>query len=352
MPIAPPKSTIEVPERHRFDEASLEQWLEAFVPQWGGRLTLRQFKGGQSNPTYWLTDGRSELVLRKKPAGELLASAHAVDREYRVMRALGDTDVPVPRVHGFCDDRAVIGTSFFVMDYVQGRIFWNLRLPKLDRAERRAVYDEVVRVLATIHAVDVDAVGLGDYGKREAYVARQVKRWSEQYRASATAEIATMERLIEWLPEHIPAEDPATLCHGDFRLDNFIFHPREARILAVIDWELSTLGHPLADFTYYLMVWHFPPSVRGGLAGLDISELGIPTLEETAARYSKRTGRDALGHLDFCLAYNMFRLASIAQGVYARALQGNASSDQGIKMGAQIRPLAELAWSYARKAGA
>ena len=336
------------------DANALAPWLEAHVAGFSGLRSVTKFSAGQSNPTYRIDAASGAYVLRAKPPGELLKSAHQVDREFRVLQALGPTKVPVPRVFALSGegDESPIVRMFYVMEFLEGRIFWDASLPEVAREARAPLFHTLTDTLADLHTVDYEKIGLGDFGKPGNYFARQIDRWSKQYKAAETEKLDAMDKLMEWLPTAIPQDDATSIVHGDFRFDNTIIHPTEPRVLAVLDWELSTLGHPLADFTYYLMVWHFPPSVRGGLAGLDISELGIPTLEETAARYSKRTGRDALGHLDFCLAYNMFRLASIAQGVYARALQGNASSDQGIKMGAQIRPLAELAWSYARKAGA
>lgn len=344
--------TAATPEHLKFDEKALEAYMAAHVNGFSGPVTVEKFKGGQSNPTYLVTTPNKKYVLRRKPPGKLLPSAHAIEREYKVMTALHAVGFPAPKTFALCEDPEVIGTAFFIMDFVEGRIFWDASLPEVAREARAPLFHALTDTLADLHMVDYEKVGLGDFGKPGNYFARQLDRWSKQYKAAETENLEAMNKLMEWLPTAIPKDDATSIVHGDFRFDNTIIHPTEPRVLAVLDWELSTLGHPLADFTYYLMVWHFPPSVRGGLAGLDISELGIPTLEETAARYSKRTGRDALGDLDFCLAYNMFRLASIAQGVYARALQGNASSDQGIKMGAQIRPLAELAWSYARKAGA
>ncbi|MEL7487555.1 MAG: phosphotransferase family protein, partial [Pseudomonadota bacterium] len=309
-------------------------------------------KGGQSNPTYLLTTPTRKYVLRRKPPGKLLPSAHAVEREYKVMTALHAAGFPAPKTFALCEDPDVVGTAFFIMDFVEGRIFWDSSLPDAEPEERRPLYYALVDTMAALHSVDVEKAGLSDFGKAGNYFERQIGRWSKQYKAAETDPIPEMDKLIEWLPGAIPDDDAVSIVHGDFRFDNVIMHPTEAKALAVLDWELSTLGHPLADFTYFLMAWHFPPSVRGGLAGLDLEALSIPTLDEAVARYCETTGRDGVPDLDFCLAYNMFRLAAIAQGVYARALQGNASSDKGIQMGAQIQPLAALAWSYAVKAGA
>ena len=343
---------METPERLKFDEQALSAYMSAHVEDYNGPLTVQKFKGGQSNPTYLLTTPSKKYVLRRKPPGKLLPSAHAVEREYKVMTALHGQNFPVARTYALCEDPDVIGTAFFIMDFVEGRIFWDSSLPDAKREERAPLYHALIDTLAELHTIDYEKAGLGDYGKPGNYFARQIDRWSKQYKAAETDPIAEMDKLIDWLPSAIPADDATSIVHGDFRFDNTIIHESKPRILAVLDWELSTLGHPMADFTYFLMVYHFPREVRGGLAGLDLSELGVPSLEEAAERYCARTGRKDLADLDFCLSYNMFRLASIAQGVYARALQGNASSDAGLKLGAQVAPLAALAWRYARKAGA
>ena len=322
------------------------------VAGFAGPLSLNQFKGGQSNPTYQLVTPRQKYVLRKKPGGKLLPSAHAVDREYRVISALYPTGFPVARPYALCTDDSVAGAMFYVMEMVEGRIFWDGVIPDATPEHRRAVYEHKIATLAKLHTTDYATIGLSDYGKPGNYFARQIDRWTKQYKAAETGQVEEMDRLAAWLPTALPKSEATSIVHGDFRFDNVIMHPSEARVLAVLDWELSTLGHPLADFTYYLMAWHFPPAVRGGLAGVDIAALGIPGLEEIAGRYARRTGLDALGQLDFCLAYNMFRLAAIVQGVYARGLQGNASSEHASGMGAQMKMLAALAWTYAKKAGA
>jgi len=340
------------PERLKFDEAALARYMEAHVEGFKGPLTVEKFKGGQSNPTYLLTTPARRYVLRRKPPGKLLPSAHAVEREYRVMSALGPLGFPVPRTFANCEDDSVIGTAFFIMDFVDGRIFWDASLPAVAPEGRRALFMELVDVMAALHTTDYRKAGLEDFGKPGNYFARQIDRWGKQYAAARTADIPAMDRLIEWLPANIPADDATSIVHGDFRFDNVIFDKTAPKARAVLDWELSTLGHPLADFTYFLMVWHFPPTIRGGLAGLDLKALGIPSLDEAAQRYCEKTGRQSLADFDYCLAYNMFRLASIAQGVYARALAGNASSPEGIKMGESVPPLAAMAWSYAEKAGA
>ncbi len=340
------------PERLRFDEAALERYMRAHVDGFAGPLTVEKFKGGQSNPTYLLTTPARKYVLRRKPPGKLLPSAHAVEREYRVMSALGPLGFPAPKTYANCEDDGVIGTAFFIMDFIDGRIFWDASLPDVERSGRRALFMEMVDVMAQLHTIDIGKAGLADFGKPGNYFARQIDRWGRQYVAAKTADIPAMEKLIAWLPQNIPADDAVSIVHGDFRFDNVIFDRNRPKARAVLDWELSTLGHPLADFTYFLMVWHFPPTIRGGLAGLDLQDLGIPSLDDASQRYCEKTGRETLADFDFCLAYNMFRLASIAQGVYARALQGNASSPEGVKMGASVPPLAAMAWSYAEKAGA
>jgi aminoglycoside phosphotransferase (APT) family kinase protein len=286
------------------------------------------------------------------PAAKLLPSAHAVDREFRVMDALGRAGLPVARMHVLCEDEAVIGRAFYVMEYVAGRVFWEQSLPGAAPAERTAIYDEMNRVIAALHTVDYAAAGLADFGKPGNYFARQIGRWSRQYVASETEKIDAMDRLIAWLPGAIPPGDETTVVHGDYRMDNFIFHPREPRILAVLDWELSTLGHPLADFSYHCMSWHIPPAQFRGIAGLDLAALGIPDEAPYIAAYCRRTGRERIGHWDFYLAYNMFRLAAILQGIMKRALEGTAASAEALDAGRRARPLAELGWQYARRAGA
>jgi len=298
-----------------------------------------------------VTAGDRRYVLRRKPPGKLLPSAHAVDREYRVISALAHTGVPVPRTFGLCEDAAVIGTVFYLMEYVPGRVLWDPRLPGMTVAARRATFDEINRVIAALHGVDPVSVGLGDYGKTGEYIARQVGRWSKQYLASETEKIEAMDNLIAWLPAHIPAGDETRIVHGDYRIDNVIFHPDEPRIVAVLDWELSTLGHPLADFAYHCMVWRIPPGVFRGLAGTDFAAEGIPSEREHVDAYCRRTARAPIPERDweYYIAYNLFRIAAIAQGVMARALQGNASSAEALQAGRAARPLAELAWSQVER---
>jgi aminoglycoside phosphotransferase (APT) family kinase protein len=350
-PAEPNVGTGAVTERHRFDVGALEAWLRANVEDAAGPLRVEQFRGGQSNPTFKLLTPRRAYVMRAKPGpvAKLLPSAHAVEREYRVLEALADTDVPVARVFGLCEDESVIGRAFYVMDCVEGRVLWDQSLPGMSNAERTAVYDEMNRVIAALHRVDVASVGLQDFGRPGNYFARQISRWSKQYQLSETEPIGEMDRLIEWLPEHIPAGDETAIVHGDYRLDNLIFAPTQARVLAVLDWELSTLGHPLADFSYHCMSWHIPPGAFRGIGGLDLAALGIPEEQTYIRRYCERSGRTSIAHWDFYLAYNGFRLAAILQGIAKRALDGTASSPQALEQGKRVRPLAELAWAFAQK---
>ena len=346
--------TTPVQERQRFDVGALDAYLRERVAGYRGPLEVEQFKGGQSNPTFLLKTPGARYVMRAKPApaAKLLPSAHAVDREYRVITALGGAGLPVPRTFALCEDENAIGRAFYVMDYVEGRVLWDQALPGMSRDARRAIYDEMNRVIAQLHAVDYKAIGLETFGKPGNYFARQLDRWSKQYRASATEPIEAMERLMAWLPGAIPPGDETTIVHGDYRLDNLVFHPTEPRILAILDWELSTLGHPLADFSYHCMSWHIPPAQFRGIAGLDLPGLGIPTEEAYVATYCRRTGRDRIDNWDFYLAYNMFRLAAILQGIMKRALDGTAASQQALDAGKRARPLAEMGWQYAQRAGA
>ena len=344
--------TRPVAPQHAFDEASLARYLRDRVPGFGSMLSVEQFKGGQSNPTFLLTDGERRYVMRRKPPGNLLPSAHAVDREFRVVSALVDTDVPVAKAHVLCEDPSVIGTMFYVMDYVEGRVIWDPQLPGLTAAQRRAHYAELGRVIAALHRVDPAAVGLGDYGRPGNYLERQVARWTKQYRAAETETIESVERLIEWLPSRIPPGDETAIVHGDYRFDNVIFHPDEPRILAVLDWELSTLGHPLVDFAYHCMTWRMQAAEGSrGLAGVDLASLGIPSEAEYRDSYLRATGRAPVSdaHWTYYLVFNMFRLVGILQGIMARALQGNASNAQALQAGRRARPLAEQAWALAQQ---
>ncbi|WP_309644027.1 phosphotransferase family protein [Phenylobacterium sp.] len=317
----------EVRAAHRLDEAALDRWLAANVEGYQGPLSVSQFKGGASNPTYLLTAGSGRYVLRKKPPGVLLASAHQVDREYRVMKALGEVGFPVPKMRALCEDESVAGTSFYVMDFLEGRIFRDARLPGLEPAERSAIYDELNAVLARLHAIDPQAVGLADYGRPGNYFERQIGRFIKQYRGAETETIPAMEALIERLPGRIPTDGPVTIAHGDYRLENVMFHPTEPRIIAVLDWELSTLGHPLADLAYTCILWHSRSESWGTLDGIDLAKAGIPTEAEHVATYCRRTGRDGIPDFAFYLAFSIFRLASISQGVFKRNLDGIGTSD-------------------------
>jgi aminoglycoside phosphotransferase (APT) family kinase protein len=355
----PYTGTRPVAASHAFDPDALAAHLRRELPGYAGPLTVEQFKGGQSNPTYkLLTPGRA-YVMRTKPgpAARLLPSAHAVEREFRVMRSLAGSEVPVPRMLLLCEDEAVIGRAFYLMEFVEGRVLWDQTLPGMTPAQRGAIYDEMNRVIAALHGVDVAAAGLADYGKPGNYFQRQIGRWSKQYLASVTEPIAAMDRLLAWLPAHIPpgAIDDVAVVHGDYRLDNLVFHPSEPRVVAVLDWELSTLGHPLADFSYHCMAWHIPPGTFRGIAGLDHAALGIPSESDYLRLYCERTGRtnpEALrADWNFYLAYNLFRLASITQGIARRVVDGTAASAQARATGAATRPLAELAWQFALSAG-
>ena len=337
-------TTRPVAAQYAFDLAALGAYLKEQGRTFEGELQIGQFAGGQSNPTYLLTAGVDHYVLRRKPPGALLPSAHAVDREYKIMRALADSGVPVPKVFALCEDPGVIGTAFFLMEYVQGRVFWDPTLPGMEPAERAALYDELNRVIAALHAVDYRAVGLGDYGRPGNYLSRQIDRWTRQYRAAATETMDAMERLIEWLPAHVPGSDETTVVHGDYRIDNVIFHPTEPRILAVLDWELSTLGHPLADLAYHVMPWRVTADEFRGIKGNDLAQLGIPDEAAYVAAYCRRTGREGIPDWDYYLAFNMFRMASILQGILARAIQGNATSSEALETGKRARPMAAAGW--------
>jgi aminoglycoside phosphotransferase (APT) family kinase protein len=345
--------TKPVEETHKFDEAALDAWMRANVVGYEGRLEVRQFKGGQSNPTYQLVTPAKKFVLRRKPPGKLLPSAHAVDREYKVITALGTTEFPVARTYGLCMDDRVIGTIFYVMDMVEGRILWDGSLPDMTPVERRAVYDAEIKTLADLHNTDYAAIGLSDFGKPGNYFARQIDRWTKQYRASETQSVPSMDKLIDWLPTTLPQDDQTTIVHGDYRLDNMSLHPTEPRVIAVLDWELSTLGNPLADFTYFLMSWVMPGAERGGLSTLDLPALGIPTVDEVVARYCQLTGRtEGLPELDWYFAYNMFRLGAICQGIAGRVRDGTASSAHAMAMEARVPTLGDAAMTFAKRAGA
>jgi aminoglycoside phosphotransferase (APT) family kinase protein len=346
--------TKEVAERLRFDVGRLEAYLRDQVTGFAGPVSLRQFKGGQSNPTYLVGTRDRQYVLRRKPPGKLLPSAHAVDREYRVIGALHAQGFPVAEPILYCADEGIIGTAFFLMSHVEGRVFWEAEMPTSNPAERAQVYDAMNATLARLHSFDPAAIGLSDYGRGENYVARQIERWSKQYRASETEKIEDMEQLMAWLPAHLPPPRKPRLVHGDYRLDNIILAPDGPTISAVLDWELSTLGDPLADFSYHLMQWHMPPSEAGtgSLVGFDLAALGIPSLEDYVAAYVKRTGLDPRPYLPVYSAYNFFRLAAILQGIVGRVRDGTASSTVAAAKASLVGPLAAKAWEFARQAGA
>src|SRR6266852_4146057 len=326
----------------------LDAWLRDHVEGYRGPLAAERFTGGQSNPTYKLEAASGLYVLRRKPPGPLLPSAHAVDREFRVMRALDATPVPVPRVHALCEDDSVIGSAFYVMQFLDGRIFWEQHLPEVAPSERAAMFDSMNAVIAALHSVDYEAVGLGDFGRPGNYMARQIARWSRQYRASETERIAAMNALIDWLPQRLPAESAPAIVHGDYRMDNLVFHKSEPRVIGILDWELSTIGDPLADFAYHAMSWRVTPELFRGLAGIDFARLGIPTEEEYVATYCQRTGRGLIADWDFYIVYSLFRLAAILQGIAKRAINGTAVSDEAVELGRLARPVGEQAWDLAR----
>jgi aminoglycoside phosphotransferase (APT) family kinase protein len=344
---------------HAFDVPALQAWLTQNLPGFAGPLSVEMFKGGQSNPTYKLITPSRQYVMRAKPGpvAKLLPSAHAIEREFAVMSGLHGTDVPVAQMHVLCDDESVIGRAFYVMEFVQGRVLWDQSLPGMTPTQRGEIYDEMNRVMAALHKVQFAERGLANYGKPGNYIERQVSRWSKQYVASITQPIPEMDQLMDWLPKNIPdsAKDESlvSIVHGDYRLDNLMFHPSQPRVLAVLDWELSTLGHPLADFSYHCMAWHISPGTFRGIGGLDLAALGIPSEQDYIRRYCERTGfttPEALAKdWNFYLAYNMFRIAAILQGIAKRVEDGTASSEQAKTSGAGARPMAELAWQFAQK---
>ena len=348
--------TKEVPEALRFDEKRLADYLAQQIDDFGRPLTVRQFKGGQSNPTYQLITPDRKYVLRRKPPGKLLPSAHAVDREYRVIAALYPTGFPVARPYVLCEDGSVIGTAFYVMEYVEGRIYWGPLLPGVSKEERFAVYDAMNATTAQLHMLDCERLGLADFGKPGNYIGRQIARWTKQYLASETETIPEMDRLIDWLPKHLPEEERSTVVHGDFRLDNMILHPERPQILAVLDWELSTIGDPMADFTYHLMQWQMPPDIStsgaGSLLNVDFGALGIPDMGAYVEMYCQRTGRAGVPNLDYYAAYNFFRLAGILQGIVGRVRDGTAANENAAQSAAAVRPLAQRGWHFAKRAGA
>ena len=354
------EGTRAVSSAHQFDESALQSWLVLNLQGFKGPLTVEMFKGGQSNPTYKLVTPSKSYVMRAKPGpvAKLLPSAHAIEREFKVMRGLQNTDVPVAQMHVLCEDETVIGRAFYVMEFVQGRVLWDQSLPNMNNAQRASIYDEMNRVISALHTVDYQACGLADYGKPGNYFERQIGRWSKQYVASETQPIPEMNHLMQWLPANMPASaldaSKVSIVHGDYRLDNLMFHPSESKVMAVLDWELSTIGHPLADFSYHCMAWHIPPGTFRGIGGLDVAALGIPTEAEYIHKYCDRTGlatpSDLKNDWYFYLAYNMFRIAAILQGIAKRVEAGTASSEQAKASGAGARPMAELAWKFAQLA--
>ncbi|MEH3037401.1 MAG: phosphotransferase family protein [Sphingomonas adhaesiva] len=343
----------EIAERDRLDTDRLAAWMRERVPGFDGPLTYAKFAGGQSNPTYKLMTPGTNYVLRRKPMGELLPSAHQVDREYRVMAALHPTGFPVPRQYGLCEDDGVIGSAFYVMEMVDGRTIWDGAMPELTPEQRRDHYHAMIDVLADLHNTDHESIGLGDFGRPGNYFERQVSRWTKQYRGAETEHMPAMESLIEWLPRTLPEQTRTSIVHGDYRVDNMKFAPgTEPRVAAVLDWELCTLGDPTADLTYYLMSWVTEPEGRSGVMGLTGPETGIPPLEEMVARYCARTGRDGLPQLDWYFAFNLFRLASIVQGIKKRFLIGTASNAKAEETAKRVPMLADAAWGFAQKAGA
>jgi aminoglycoside phosphotransferase (APT) family kinase protein len=336
------------------DELALDRiadWLDAHVAGFRGPLRAERFAGGQSNPTYRLSAASGDYVLRKKPPGPLLPSAHAVDREFRVLRALAETAVPVPKVYALCEDEAVTGRAFYVMEHLDGRIFWDQRLPGIAPQERGAMFASMNRVIADLHSVDYAALGLEDFGRPGNYMARQIARWSRQYRASETDKQPAMDALIDWLPAHLPPEGAAAIVHGDYRMDNLVFHKSEPRVIGVLDWELSTIGDPLADFAYHTTSWRIDPAIYQGLAGVDVAALGIPGEAEYVAAYCRRTGLAAVAAWEFYMAYSLFRFAAICQGIAKRAIDGTAASAEAVSIGDLARPFGEQAWELARSLG-
>jgi len=348
--------TKDVAPAHAFDVKKLEAYLADRIEGFQTPLEVRQFKGGQSNPTYQLVTPNRKYVMRRKPPGKLLPSAHAVDREFKVISALHPTGFPVAKPYVLCEDESITGTMFYVMDCVEGRVLWEGLLPGMDKKQRWATYDAMNETLARLHNLDYVKIGLEDFGKPTAYVARQVARWTKQYQLSETETIEEMNKLIEWLPQHLPAEGRPSVVHGDYRLDNMILHPTEPKVLAVIDWELATIGDPLADFTYHLMQWQMLPGGTSAgtqsLVSADLGALGIPTMEQYVKMYCERTGRSETPNMDYYAAYNFFRLAGILQGIVGRVRDGTAASANATQNASAVRPLAQRAWHYAKRAGA
>jgi aminoglycoside phosphotransferase (APT) family kinase protein len=348
--------TKDVVEAYRFDVKKLEAYLAERIEGFQTPLEVRQFKGGQSNPTYQLITPNRKYVLRRKPPGKLLPSAHAVDREYRAIAALYPTGFPVAKPYLLCEDESVIGTMFYVMDCVEGRIYWGPMLPDCSPKERTAIYEAMNATLAQLHKLDYEKLGLADFGKPGAYIARQISRWTKQYQLSVTEKIPEMDRLIEWLPAHLPPQERNSIVHGDYRLDNMILHPTEPKVLAVLDWELCTIGDPMADFTYHLMQWQMPPGGTSGgtstLLGADLKSMGIPNMDEYVAMYCRNMDLKGIPNLDYYTAYNFFRIAGILQGIVGRVRDGTAANANAASNADAVRPLAQRAWYFAERAGA
>ena len=344
------KGVRPVRAQHRFDEAALARWMADNVAGYAGVMRVDEFQGGQSNPTYRLSTPRASYVLRRKPPGVLLKGAHAIEREARVMTALGQAGFPVPRVHGLCLDDTVIGSWFYVMNLVEGRIFWDARLPEVAARDRSAYLEAMNATLAQLHRYDPAALGLSDYGRAGGYIARQIERWSQQYLQDEVAgRHASMDRLVAWLPEHIPANDEVAVTHGDFRIDNMIFHPKEPCVVAVLDWELSTLGHPLADFAYNLMMYRVPQEIHNGLLGADLAGMALLTEADYVRAYCRESGRDQLPDLEFYVVFNMFRFAAILHGIRGRNIRGTASSANAQEVGDRFALVADLAWKQVQR---
>jgi acyl-CoA dehydrogenase len=341
--------TAPVPTALTFDQDVLATWLKDKGLLDKAALSGKPLTGGQSNPTFLLTSGQQRYVLRKKPPGPLLPSAHAVDREYRVMQALQSSDVPVPKLFVFSEDVDVVGTPFYIMEYLDGRVIVDQSLPALSKEDRTLVYRDMNRVIAALHTVDYAQVGLDTFGKPGNYFGRQIARWSRQYKEANTEDIAELHALIDWLPANIPAGEQTSIVHGDYRLDNLVLHPTEPRAIGLLDWELATLGHPLADFAYHCMSWHIPATLWRGIGGLDLAALGIPDEAQYLKQYSEATGLDGAEHWDFYIAYNLFRMAAILQGIARRAADGTAASSDALETGSKARPLAEIGWKYAQR---
>lgn len=342
--------TVDVPDADKLDEAKLTDWMAANVEGFAGPIKMTKFKGGQSNPTYRIDTPTTSYVLRRQPFGKLLPSAHAVDREYKAMAALGPTGFPVPKAYGLCEDKDVVGSMFFIMSMADGRSLWDGALPASDNAERTKIYNAMIDTMADLHKADVSAIGMDDFGKPTDYCARQICRWSKQYKLSETEVIPEMDELIEWLPTTIPTQHASSIVHGDYRLDNMIFHKTEPRVIAVLDWELSTLGDPIGDFSYLMLNWITPVDGRAGIGGLDLKALGIPTVEEATERYVARTGYP-VPPMDWYFSYNLFRLAGIIQGIKKRVIDGTASSAHAKKMSDRVLPLVQRAHHFAKQAG-